>query len=134
TGTTDVIVGAFYGNAITQDLGYFTQAIFQSALYAADQYRPGESLGLNLGLRYLGFPGVAPQLQLNFKHVLHDTGAQADSTDTGGTLLYISPGITASVGNHVSVYGFVQLPLYQDVIGIQLAPRVTTSLGLRYAF
>ena len=134
TGTTDAILGVFYAGSISQDLGFFTQAIFQTALYESDQYRPGEGLNLNAGLRYLGFSGFSPQIQLNFRHVLHDTGAQADSNNTGGTLLYFSPGVSVSVSNYVSVYGFVQVPVYQDVRGIQLAPRVTTSVGMRYSF
>ncbi len=134
TGTTDAIMGVFYADSIIQNLGYFAQAIFQTALYSTDQYRPGESLNLNLGLRYMGFPGIDPQLQLNFRHVLHDTEAQSDSNNTGGTLLYFSPGAVAKVSNNISVYGFVQLPVYQDVRGIQLAPRITTSLGVRYSF
>ncbi|MGO9377796.1 MAG: TonB-dependent receptor [Dissulfurispiraceae bacterium] len=134
TGTTDIIVGAFYADYISQNLGYFTQAIFQTALYATDQYRPGEGLNLNVGLRYMGFPNVTPQVQMNFKHVLHDTGDQSDSNNTGGTLLYFSPGVSVSVVNHVTMYAFVQLPVYQDVRGIQLAPQVTTSFGMRYSF
>ena len=134
TGTTDVILGAYYANSLYQDLGFFTQAIFQTALYATDQYRPGEGFNLNVGLRYMDFPGFDPQIQFNFKHVLHDKGAQADTTDTGGTLLYFSPGVVVPVGNHVQVYGFVQVPVYQCVIGLQLAPKYTTSLGMRYTF
>ncbi len=134
TGTADVIFGAYYTNSITQNLGYFAQALFQRALYSQEQYTPGEGFNFNVGLRYLGFSGFEPQVQVNFRHVLHDTGAQADMTDTGGTLLYFSPGVSVSVSNNVSVYGFVQVPLYQDVIGIQLAPQVTTSVGMRYSF
>lgn len=134
TGTTDVMIGAFYADSITQNWGYFTQLIFQKALYSSDQYMPGEGLNFNVGLRYMGFNGFTPQVQLNFKHVLHDTGAEADMTDTGGTLLYFSPGVSVSVSNRISMYGFVQVPLYQDVVGLQLAPRFTTSLGMRYSF
>ncbi len=134
TGTTDAIMGVFYADYLSQNFGYFTQALLQTALYATDQYRPGESLNLNLGLRYTGIRDVTPQVQMNFRHVLHDTGAQADENNTGGTLLYFSPGVSVSVSNHVSAYGFVQLPVYQDVRGIQLAPRITTSLGMRYSF
>ena len=38
------------------------------------------------------------------------------------------------LGNQTSVYGYVQLPLYQDVKGVQLVPRFTASIGLRHAF
>jgi hypothetical protein len=66
--------------------------------------------------------------------VLHDTGADADTVSTGGTLVYLSPGISVPVSQQVSLYGFVQLPVYQKVNGVQLAPRYTATLGLRYSF
>ncbi len=134
TGTTDAIVGAYYSNGIGQDWDYFTQVLFQKALNSRNQYKPGDSSNLNLGLRYAGFSAVSPLLQLNYRYVRHDEGANADQISTGGTLLYLSPGLSAAVGTQASVYGFVQLPLYQDVNGVQLAPRYTASVGVRYSF
>ena len=136
TGTTDVIVGAFYNNILSENFGYFTTALFQAALDSNDQYRPGNGVNLNAGLRYLSFPvrGVVPQVQLNFRVVDRDAGLNADTVSTGGTLLYISPGVTVPVTNQVSVYGFVQLPVYQNLNGVQLAPRYTASVGVRYIF
>ena len=134
TGTTDIIIGAYYADALNLNWGYFAQALFQSALYSKDQYRPGDGVNLNAGLRYLGFSGFSPQLQLNFRAVKRDSGANADTVSTGGTLLYLSPGLDVPVSSHLSVYGFVQLPLYQNLNGVQLAPRYTTSVGVHYAF
>jgi hypothetical protein len=134
TGTTDAIVGAYYSDSISQDWDYFAQALYQHALNSRDEYKPGDGLNLNLGLRYAGITAFAPQLQLNYRHVQHDEGLNADQVSTGGTLLYLSPGITAPVTMQVSVYGFVQTPLYQDVHGVQLVPRYTASVGVRYSF
>ena len=134
TGTTDAILGAYYTNSLSQNLDYFTQAIYQRALNSKNDYKPGDGFNLNVGLRYAGITSFAPQIQLNYRHVQHDEGANADQVSTGGTLLYISPGVTAPIGTQLSVYGFVQLPLYQDVNGVQLAPRYTASLGVRYSF
>ena len=134
TGTTDAIVGAYYTNNLNFNWGYFTQALFQAALYSKDQYRPGDGVNLNAGLRYMGFSGFFPQVQLNFRAVKRDSGAQADTVSTGGTLLYLSPGIDVPVSNRFSVYGFVQVPVYQNLNGVQLAPHYATSVGVRYIF
>jgi len=136
TGTTDVIVGAFYNDILSENFGYFTTALFQAALYSKDQYRPGDGVNLNAGLRYLSFPvrGVVPQVQLNFRFVERDSGLNADTVSTGGTLLYISPGVTVPVTDQFLVYGFVQVPVYQNLNGVQLAPHYTTSVGVRYIF
>ncbi|HTG01953.1 MAG TPA: TonB-dependent receptor [Nitrospirota bacterium] len=134
TGTTDVLVGAYYSNGIGQNWDYFTQVLFQRALNSRNQYKPGDSYNVNLGCRYAGFSTVSPQLQVNYRYILRDEGQNADQVSTGGTLLYVSPGISASVNPQISVYGFIQLPLYQDVNGVQLTPRYIASLGVRYSF
>lgn len=137
SGTTDAIIGAYYVDAFNHDWGYFTQAIVQKPLDTSDGYKPGDSLNLNLGLRYQGFDDITPQLQLNARFVEHDHGQSDDgayATGTGGTLVYLSPGATYRVNKQVKVYGYVQLPIYQDVNDLQLTPRWTASLGFNYAF
>ena len=134
TGTTDAILGAFYTDSLGEDWGYFGQAIYQKALYYNNDFRPGDGLNVNLGMHYAGIRRVTPELQLNFRYVRRDEGANADTVSTGGQLLYISPGLSIAVIRQMSVYGFVQLPIYQEVNGVQLAPRYTVSAGVRYSF
>ena len=121
TGTTDAILGAYYLDSLSKDWDYFAQATAQAALNSKDNYKPGTGYNVNLGMRYMGFADVMPQIQLNTRYVEHDTGTNADQTSTGGTLVYLSPGLVAPVTKQASVYGFVQLPIYQDVRGVNLS-------------
>lgn len=107
--------------------------MYQAALYTQDGYRPGDSLNMTLGIRYAGFDIVVPQLQLNYRNMQRDSGDIADRVSTGGTLLYISPGVIA-INDQVSMYVFVQVPLYQDLNGVQLVPRLIPTVGMEYAF
>ena len=134
TGTTDLILGMFYADSFNEDWAYFTQAIVQTALTTSDQYKPGTGINLNAGLRYNGFESFKPMLQLNAKYVQHDTGANADTNSTGGTLIYASPGVIATVTDKISLYTFIQVPVYQNVRGVQLAPRYTASAGVKVSF
>ena len=134
TGTTDAILGAYYLDQLNKDWGYFTQAIVQTAFNSRDQFKPGDGLNLNLGFRYLGFDDITPQIQMNARFVEHDTGAQADTISTGGTLIYLSPGLSLRVSKALKLYSYVQLPIYQDVNGVQLTPRWSASLGANYTF
>ena len=134
TGTTDVILGAYYADGINQNWDYFTQALYQRALNSRDDYRPGDGFNLNAGLRYAGIPDFGPVLQLNYRFVEHDVGSNADELNTGGVLLYISPGFSVSVSQQVAVYAFYQYPIYQELYGVQLAPRYTATVGVRYSF
>jgi hypothetical protein len=134
TGTIDGIVGACYSDRVSKYLGYSVNALYQSALDYRDEFRPGDGTNLNLALRFMGNPAYMPILQLNARYVNHDTGAQADSISTGGTLIYLSPGISAPINNQTSVYSFVQIPVYQRLNGVQLVPTFTASVGVRFTY
>lgn len=139
TGSTDIIVGLYYYRAISQDFDFFTNAQFQSAIknkqdQPGNDYRPGNSASLSLGLRYEHDPRIVPQLQMNLLHKLVDQGALADVYSTAGYVAYASPGFTAQLGVKVQVFGFIQIPIYSDLVGYQLFPRYTLSGGASYAF
>ncbi|WP_124949732.1 TonB-dependent receptor [Sulfuriferula thiophila] len=132
TGSTDLIVGAYHFDTLTPTLDWFAQALYQTAMDTRNDYRPGNALNLNLGVRYTGFGNIMPQLQLNAQTRSSDSGANADPANTGGKLAYLSPGATIKVSDNIKVYGFVQLPVYQYVEGLQLAPRWNASFGINF--
>ena len=138
TGTTDLIVGAYYFGDIGADWGYFGQATYQSALnhstMAAGSYKPGDSVNLSVGARYRGWASFVPTVQINVRHAKTDSGDAADTFATGGTLVYLTLGGMRPVTEKFAPYVNVQLPVYQNVNGIQLAPKYTVSVGARYAF
>jgi hypothetical protein len=139
TGTTDAIIGAFYFDNLNQNWDYFVQAQAQSALNSSTMgaaslsYRPGDSVNLTAGLRYQGFESLTPTLQINARSVNTDSGDAADKFSTGGTLVYFTPGVIIPVSATFSVYSNVQIPIYQNLNGIQLAPTSIFSIGARLA-
>jgi len=140
TGSTDLIVGAYYYQPVSQNFDAFATAQFQAAIMerldqANQDFRPGNTANLSVGLRYEADPDWVPQLQLNLIRKSHDQGALADESDTAGTIAYLSPGVTFRVGDDKThVYSFVQLPLYSNLQGYQLAPRWTATVGITHAF
>jgi hypothetical protein len=134
SGTTDGILGVYYLGTLNKNWDYFSQALVQKALNSSDHYRSGDGINLNVGMRYMGNAYFMPQIQVNARHVERDEGAEADTVSTGGTLVYLSPGVTVPVNKKVSLYSFLQVPVYQDVNGVQLAPRYTATVGARYSF
>jgi hypothetical protein len=71
---------------------------------------------------------------MNLLHKNVDRGALADITDTAGDVAYLSPGLTARVVGSLYIYGFAQIPVYSNLVGNQLFPRYTFSVGGSYAF
>jgi hypothetical protein len=134
TGTTDLIAGVFHFAPLSQNWDYFDQAVAQVPMNSRADYRPGRSLNVNVGVRYLGLEKIVPQLQVNARVISKDSGINASPDDSGGKIVYLSPGVTFPVNEKVSAYAFAQLPLYQNLNGYQLAPKYTVSVGTRITF
>jgi hypothetical protein len=139
TGSTDVIVGAYYYQAVSQNFDIFLNTQFQSAVahkqnQPGNDFRPGNSETFSVGLRYEANPNWIPQVQLNVVHKSPDQGALADTTDTVGTVAYISPGLTVQVTHKLHAYGVIQVPIYSNLDGYQLFPHYTATAGMSYAF
>jgi hypothetical protein len=138
-GSTDLILGGYYFQPVSQDFDAFINGQYQFSVKQelnqndAD-FRPGNQINVSFGLRYEANPQIVPQLQINLTHKTEDTGALADTTDTAGTVAYLSPGITMSATPNTRVYAFLQVPVYSNLSGYQLFPRYTASVGLSYHF
>lgn len=134
TGTTDLLAGAFKFGSFSPKWGYFAQIMVQFPLDSSKGFRPGDSVNLSAGLRYTGYERVTPHLQLNLKAEKPETGAEADTANSGATLVYLSPGFTVNLSARGHLYAFVQVPVYQRVDGYQLMPRVLASIGAHFSF
>lgn len=54
--------------------------------------------------------------EANFLHLTKDQGEDGETDhDSGGTILYLSPGFRASFGKHVSVGALFKIPTWQDL-------------------
>ena len=135
TGSTDLIIGGYYYQPVSQDFDAFASAQFQAAVkenlnQPGADYRPGNLTTISAGLRYEAHANWVPQLQLNWSHKMADQGFLADVPDTRGTVLYVSPGLSASLSRNLQMYAFVQVPLYSRLQGYQLFPGWTGTVGV----
>ena len=99
-----------------------------------EDYRPGNLVNVSLGVRYAANPKLVPQLQLNITRKSTDQGVLADTISTGGTVVYVSPGIGFSIAANVQAFALVQIPVYSRLDGIQLFPHWTGAAGVSYSF
>jgi hypothetical protein len=139
TGSTDILLGTYYYQAVSQNFDAFGSIQFQSAVahklnQPGNDYRPGNSATLSVGLRYEADPEWVPQLQLNLTRRSADQGALADTTDTAGTVLFLSPGLSVRLAPRLYGYTVIQVPLYSNLSGYQLFPHWTGTVGLSYVF
>jgi len=139
TGSTDLLFGGYYSDGLDK-LGWFAQALWQHAIASQAGYRPGDAITVNAGVRYADMgQAVVPLFQVNYVRRNIDTGNLVNvefdgSPLTGGDLVYLAPGVSASLGKGFSAYGYVQFPVYQDVNGVQLTAKEIYSVGFRKTF
>jgi len=139
TGSTDLIVGAYYYQAVGQNWDAFVDGNFQSAVTSrqdqpGNDFRIGNQAIVSFGVRYENNPRIVPQVQINILHKSADQGALADLPDTAGTVAYVAPGLIVGVAGGLQLYGFVQVPVYSRLDGYQLFPHWIGSVGLSYTF
>ena len=134
SGTTDLLAGIYYFDSLSETWGYFGQVTVQTALDSRSGYRPGTAENLNIGVRYTGFGSIIPQLQVNGRLASRDTGVNSDNFDSGGAMIYLAPGVTYEATRQLSTYVFIQVPMYQNLNGYQLAPTWSITAGVRYSF
>ena len=135
TGTTDALFGAFVRRALPlKDTSWFAQALVQVPLNTKDDYKPGKRLSIDTGVRYESSERLALLLQANVLFRGRDSGDQAEPEDSGGKSVWISPGVSYAVTKNIQAYGFMQLPLYQFVNGVQLVAERSFVFGLSTRF
>ena len=134
TGTTDLLAGLYADGLVSREWRWFSQLAWQHALNSHDNYKPGDSASLDMGLGYSPSHALSLVLQLNALIRGHDTGADAEPDMSGGRYLSIAPGFSYGFTAQTQLYAYVQWPLYQWVRGYQLTADQGLTLGLRHTF
>ncbi|MBI5889807.1 MAG: hypothetical protein HZB47_03915 [Nitrosomonadales bacterium] len=141
-GSTDLILGAFWQQGAHGDaLSYFAQALLQTPINHLADFKPGNQVNLDAGLRYAVGSSASALLQLNYQVNAQDGGSAAPAdatgvpgTSTGGRFLYLTPGVSVALVAGTNLYALVQLPLYQYVNGEQLTASRPVTIGINRRF
>ena len=139
-GSTDLIVGAFWQRGVHGEaLSYFAQAMLQTSIKHIEDFKPGNQINLDAGLRYALNSSASALLQINYQNNAQDSGiaAPADASGvagsaTGGKFLYLTPGVSFAIFPGTNLYGLMQLPLYRYVNGEQLTAGKSVTIGINH--
>ncbi len=137
SGTTDLLLGLYTNSLMLigdRPARKFFQAHVQYPANARNGFRPGNIYGLDAGVTYQMLSAWYGMLQLNGQIKDRDRGSAAEPAESGGSFVWLSPGLSYAATRAMRVYGFVQLPLYQRVNGTQLTASWAASLGITTSF
>jgi hypothetical protein len=140
TGSTDLLLGGFHRGHVTKDgrVSWFAQALLDVPALIQDHYRPGLEIDTAAGLYYTGFSlgrmQITPVAQMIASERTRDTGTNsANPVASGYQRIMLSPGIEFHL-HPVSLYADVELPVFQDFRGNQLAASALFKVILSYHF
>lgn len=134
TGTTDLVLGASSRTLLSLADALNLQFTWTQALAAKDGFKPGRRVELSAGWAHAMTPDWSLLLQANLARRERDSGPEAEPELSGSTTLSLSPGASVALGARDTLYGLVQVPVYQKVNGVQLMPRASLALGWTHSF
>ncbi|MGZ8830947.1 MAG: hypothetical protein ACXW2Q_11295 [Thermoanaerobaculia bacterium] len=148
TGSTDIVLGATFQGGIVRNAGvagpmgsatlipWFASVAYRRNGSGTLEYRRGDELQVSVGSEYPVSRALHVIGQVNVRHTAKDeVGSTNENPElTGGTYVYLSPGLRFVAGHGFSTYGYVQLPAVQRVNGVQLTSRVNYLFGIQQRF
>ncbi len=90
-------------------------------------YHYGKAILYNLGMQQRIAQSVFGTIQIDGRHASRDTQDRLDVDNTGGSVLYLSPGIRLRVTPRVSLIASVQIPVWENLYGIQSEKAVLNT-------
>ncbi len=135
TGSTDLIGSLHFAHSIAP----MRVELFLGGSYRRNSgndldYRFGDEGQVYAGIQWKHKDRLSWSLQLNGRRTLRDRFLEMSVPSTGATFVNLTPGISVGTGSGASLYGFVQLPVYQEVNETNLAPRTGLVLGVSKSF
>jgi hypothetical protein len=134
TGTTDLLAGGYFRRMLGTGDSWFASTLVQKALASHDNFRPGTQYSVDVGYRREMTDHLGLMLQVNALYKARDKGSDAEPDHSGGKFLFVSPGASYVLTKNVQLYGFLQLPVYQYVNGVQLTADWAAVVGISTRF
>lgn len=140
TGSTDILMGGFYRHHVSAQakLYWFVQTELDLPVLTQDHYRPGLALDSALGMYDSGWKigrvKVSPVGQVIISERTSDGGgASSHPVASGFQRVLMSPGLEVDV-HPLKFYADVEVPVYQNFVGNQVAAPVLIKATISYAF
>ena len=148
SGSTDYTLGATWQSGVIRDtklggmmghatlIPFFASVSFRHNGAGTRRYQRGDEWQVNGGSEYPISRSLVLLGQINLRVVGKDSaGLTGENIDlTGGTHLYVSPGLRFVFARGVLAYGYVQVPVYERVNGAQLVSLENLVIGVQKRF
>jgi hypothetical protein len=135
TGSTDVFGSLVFLYLIDRSSALFVSSGYRHTGDNDHGYRYGRSVTANVAYEHKLGSRLDGVVELNYRHAAKDrvSGEGDLDEDTGGSLLYLTPRLLASLGRGLVLRAGVQIPVARSLNGYQ-TERAVANVGLTYVF
>jgi len=133
SGSWDLIASVHYEHQVRPDrLEWFVNGSWRDNRANSLDYTVGDESVVSVGIESAIGARAFWSMQVNARHAGRDDYLGDPVPSTGSTWVTLTPGLRSA--GTVSVYGYVQVPVYQYVNESNLAPSYGVQLGVSAAF
>lgn len=139
SGSYDGMLGLAYSRFLTSRLTFDASAQY-TLRTEADDFKLGDRIDAGMAFAYRftkdieKFPQVSAFAEANVRHLVKSEDDGERDPNTGGTVLFLTPGVRVGFTKNLSFTVSAPLPVVQDLNGTQLKTSYKVNGGLTFSF
>lgn len=139
SGSYDGMLGLAYSRFLTSQLTFDTSAQYTFRT-EADDFKLGDRIDAGVAFAYRftkdieKFPQVSAFAEANVRYLFKSDDDGASDSNTGGTVLFLTPGVRVAFTKSLSFTVSAPLPVVQELNGTQLKTSYKVNGGLTLSF
>lgn len=133
SGAFTVQTGIAYSGHLTDKIAMDADWILRVSGPGANNFRSGNSWQADVAVSYNHHAMFTPVIELNGIFFKKDNEDGEPKKNSGGDVVYLSPGINVKLNHSIIAYANFSYPVYQNLGGISNDEKYRWSLGVSYA-
>lgn len=121
--------GLAYSGHLTEAIAIDADVIYRFGTEGAKQFRSGNSWQFDVAASFAHHSSIVPVIEINGIFFDQDIENDEVKANSGGDVIYLSPGVNVSINDKQGIYANVSYPVYQELTGISNDEKFRWSLG-----
>ena len=139
SGSYDFSTGLAYSRWLTADWTLDTNIQYILRTEGARDFEIGDRMDWNLATVYQviprnKYPNFAPVGEINVRYLFRDEENGRNERNSGGTTVFLTPGVRVGVTSRLGVGTSVSFPVFQNPLGEQQETDFKAAIGVSYSF
>ncbi len=121
--------GVAYSGHLTEQIAVDANMIYRVGTQGAKQFRAGNSWQFDVATSFAHHGSIVPVIELNGIFFDQDIENDEIKKNSGGDVVYLSPGINFAINDKQGIYANFSYPVYQELTGISNDEKYRWSMG-----